>query len=229
VQHNPPKKIRHRRARNPPPKNRPKITPKNCPPESKNFEIKKPGDTAQKKNLWKSLTRSKKSGQNSHTATPPKTKDEKMPMYLVTKTETVTVHAWDEEEAVSKANDEFNELPDATYQVVQVTPQHRLREIEAELRRQGVAVYYDDFRNNVHDFLRVSLKAMHPDDADMLDVYFLQCALDENEEFNGLQYELFNVDYNELGSYPATLSPEIIATLARKSMARHEATVKGGN
>jgi hypothetical protein len=144
-----------------------------------------------------------------------------MPMYLVTKTETVTVHATDEEHAEHVANEQFNELPDATYAVECITPQHRLREIEQALLNISVACYYDDFRNNIHDFLRVSLTAMHPDDADAGDVFYFQCELDENEEFNGLRYELFDENYTLLEAFPATLSPLVIANIARRALQRY--------
>lgn len=139
-----------------------------------------------------------------------------MPKYRVVKTETATVCASNETEAQEIANIEFQNHPDADYEIEKETPEHRLNEIAEALKGFGVSAYLDDYRNNLHEFLRVSATCEHPDDEEE-NQYFIQCSLDDDEEFDGKTYALTRDGY-EVAEYPADIHPLALAYMFKKAM-----------
>jgi hypothetical protein len=132
-----------------------------------------------------------------------------MPKYKVTQTATAEVWGKSEDEVIELVSGEFYAFTEYEHEVEQITPTHKLHEIKDALKEMGVSVYYDDFRNNTHDFLRVSLNESHPDDDEY--PFFIQVTLNDHEEFDGQGYALVDSDYNTLLTMPAYNRPNVLA------------------
>lgn len=120
-----------------------------------------------------------------------------MPKYQVHKTETVTVQAHDEAQAIERANIEFMKNPDAGYSVTRLTPKHNLHRIMAELEEAGLSVYLDDYKNNSHDFIRLDTKKVTEGWR-----YVLSVSLDDDEEYDGNGYGLMTDDAVDIAQFP---------------------------
>ena len=131
-----------------------------------------------------------------------------MKRYQVTQTATAEVWAKNEMEAIEYVTGEFFAFPEYNHEVTDTTPRHALNEIAEALKELGVAVYLDDYRNNLHDFLRVSVTHSHPDDDE--NAFDIMCSLNDYEVFDGRQYML-GLDGVELLTVPAVNAPEFIA------------------
>jgi hypothetical protein len=140
-----------------------------------------------------------------------------MPKYKVTQTAVAEVWGKSEDEVIELVSGEFFAFTEYTHEVEQLTPTHKLHEIKDELLGMGVAVYYDDFRNNLHDFLRASITHDHPDDDDE-NGFFIQVTLDDDEEFDGNSYQLFDSENVEIETLSADLHPKILAYLFLQAM-----------
>jgi hypothetical protein len=134
-----------------------------------------------------------------------------MPKYEVTRTETVEVWARDEDEAETLAIDEMQENPNGDYEFEDISPKHNLEYIAEVLRALGVSAYVDDYKNNSHDFIRLSATHGHPDDDE--NHFMLNVSLNEFEEFDGKSYGLMDNDGLEVASWDGSLTPHMVARL----------------
>jgi hypothetical protein len=101
-------------------------------------------------------------------------------------THVADIVARDEKHAIELANDEIVELPEFARSITAY--EHDLKGIANALEKKGFAVYYDDYRNNLHDFLRIDF--VEHDDLDSY-AYQLVCNLDiDLETYNGTGYTL---------------------------------------
>lgn len=140
-----------------------------------------------------------------------------MPKYQVTRTETVTVTARNEEQAEELAIEEMQEHPNGDYEIEAVSPAPKLTEIVEALNALGVSAYVDDYKNNAYDFIRMSAVEGHPDDDE--NHFLLLPSLDDEEEFNGVAYEIYTNDcYTEKASFPAELNTRVMAQLIAKNL-----------
>jgi hypothetical protein len=144
----------------------------------------------------------------------------KVPKYKVTQTATAEVWGKSEDEVIELVSGEFFAFPEYTHEVEVITPAHKLHEIKDALLEMGVSVYYDDYRNNLHDFLRVSPNESHPDDDEY--PFFIQVFLNDEEEFDGRGYALVDSDYNTLLTLPAHYSPKVLANLFVKELRKQD-------
>jgi hypothetical protein len=140
-----------------------------------------------------------------------------MPTYQVTRTETVTVTARNEEQAEELAIEEMQEHPNGDYEIEAVSPAPKFAEIVEALNALGVSAYVDDYKNNAYDFIRMSAVEGHPDDDE--NHFLLLPSLDDEEEFNGVAYEIYTNDcYTEKATYPAELNTRVMAQLIAKKL-----------
>lgn len=133
-----------------------------------------------------------------------------MPRYEVTQTATAEVWAKNEMEAIEYATSEFFAFPEYNHEVKDTTPQHNLEEIAKCLGHVGVSAYVDDYRNNAHDFIRLTVTHAHPDDDD--NHYMLQVSLNDREEFDGKFYGLMDHDGLEVANFEGSMNPLVLAT-----------------
>lgn len=138
-----------------------------------------------------------------------------MKRYQVTQTATAEVWAKNEMEAIEYATGEFFAFPEYNHEVTDTTPRHALNEIAEALKGLGVAVYLDDYRNNLHDFLRVSVTHSHPDDDE--NAFDIMCTLNDQEVFDGQAYVLWR-DGEEVCRMGATWHPLTIAVEFHRAM-----------
>lgn len=140
-----------------------------------------------------------------------------MKKYEVTQTAVAEVWAKNEMEAIEIATGDFFDFPEYNHEVKEITPRHRLADIQRCLIESGASVYTDDYKNNIADFLRVTVTHAHPDDDE--NHFLIHMSLDDNERFDGKTYGLYShATGDELLQLSADLHPEVLAHLFMKKM-----------
>jgi hypothetical protein len=139
-----------------------------------------------------------------------------MPMYRVTKTETVQVWARDERRAELRANEEFQDAPNASYEITRLTPLPNLNRILASLEEHGLSVYLDDYRNNIHDFIRLDTKSVTEEWR-----YMLVCSLNDEEEYDGTGYALMTAEAVDIAQFPH-LDPDSLSIRVLQALKQFE-------
>jgi len=139
-----------------------------------------------------------------------------MPKYEVTQTAVAEVWAKNEMEAIEIATGEFFDFPEYTHEVKNITPAHNLGRIAEELGKAGISAYVDDYKNNLHDFIRMSAVAGHPDDDD--NHFTLMPSLNDREEFDGVAYTVMDTDSHEVLTLDGSIHPAVLAHLVAKQL-----------
>ena len=130
-----------------------------------------------------------------------------MPKYQVTRTETVTVTARNENHAEEVAIEEMQENPNGDYEITRLTPHANLTEIMEELETGGFAVWLDDYRNNIHDFVRIDTDGRRGSENAR---FMLMVSLDEFEKYDGNGYTLLTAEAVDVAEWKH-LSPRVLA------------------
>lgn len=138
-----------------------------------------------------------------------------MPKYSVVKTETATVIATDETQAKEIANIEFNNYPDATYEVEQLTPAvnaslHEIRTYLISFGIYAVDVMTDDphgFPDRMHIGLHKVEQTRHARDTyGVIDLvpchkYVLIGNSSDNQNWDGTGWELLTCELEQVASF----------------------------
>jgi hypothetical protein len=142
-----------------------------------------------------------------------------MPKYQVTKTETAEVWANDEAHAETVANEEFGELPNATYEVTRLTPVvlatlHSVSVYLEGMGFEGVSIESPHFTSLKQIHIGIHKVKNHEGNEVPCSQYYLFGNSEDGENWDGTGWQLLTCELEEVASFGNLSSFELAGRIA---------------